>query len=166
MAVRFPMSGEIAPLQRLPEGIRAELLIIFENRCLARYRAARKDDAAIIGAGGPGEPDQRVLAGAAWPDHQNQPAGPERARRMIRYGRHLSHATRCPSRQTLPTTGISWATWTRIRSPRFPTAISPRSARPPASAGVLVTVRTADARSMAGTCRGNCSAAINRLEGM
>src|SRR5947207_2981476 len=84
----------------------------------------------------------------------------------LRYGQRFGHATRCPSRQTLRTTGMSRAICTRIRSARFPTAISPRSARPTASAGVLVTVRTAEARSIAGTSRGNCSAAIRRLDGI
>ena len=57
-------------------------------------------------------------------------------------------------------------TWTRMRSARLPTAISPRSDRPTASAGAFVTVRMADARSIAATCCGSCSAAISRLEGM
>ena len=41
-----------------------------------------------------------------------------------------------------------------MMSARLPTAISPRSRSPTASAGVLVTVRTAEARSIAGTSRG------------
>ena len=44
-----------------------------------------------------------------------------------RYGRHIAHATRWPSRQTLRTTGTSCAICTRIRSARLPAAISPRS---------------------------------------
>ena len=34
----------------------------------------------ILGASGFGKPEQRVLAGAARTDHQNEPAGPDRGR--------------------------------------------------------------------------------------
>src|SRR5206468_8232303 len=104
--------------------------------------------------------------GAARADHEDQPAGTDGIGRIDGKNRSFAHATRLPSRQTLRTTGTSRATCTRIRSARLPTAISPRSLRPTASAGVLVTVRTAEARLIAGTSRGNCSAAIRRLDGM
>src|ERR1700738_4370047 len=166
MAMRLPVNREVALAPRLPEGLKAHLLVIFEGRGLPRHHAARKDDVAVIGAGGPGQPDQRILAGPAGTDHQDEATWSDRRQPMTCYGRSFGHATRRPSRQTLRTTGTSRATCTRIRSARLPAAISPRSARPTASAGVLVTVRIADARSMAGTRCGNCSAAISRLDGM
>ncbi len=164
--MRLPMNGEPALAACLPESLKIHLLIIFEGRSLPCHCTAWKDDVAVVGAGGPGQPDQRILAGAARTDHQNKPPWSDRRQPITGYGRSFRHATRRPSRQTLRTTGMSRATCTRIRSARLPMAISPRSLSPTASAGVLVTVRTADARSIAGTRCGNCSAAINRLEGM
>src|SRR5258708_37491129 len=166
MAMRLPLHREAAVRAALLEGLETYLLIILGSRRLPRHHPARKDDGAVIGAGGPRQGDQRVLAGAARTDHQDQPAGPDRGLQVIRYGWSLAHATRYPSRQTLRTTGVSRATCTRIRSARLPTAISPRSARPTASAGVLGTVLTAAARSIAATRCGNCSAALHKLEGV
>src|ERR1700738_4982733 len=166
MAGRFPVYRKAAACAGLLESLKTDVLIVLGSRGLARHHAAREDDSAVVGASGSRPPDQRILAGAARTDHQDQPAGADRGLLMTRYGRCFGHATRRPSRQTLRTTGVSRATCTLIRSARLPTAISPRSGRPTASAGVLVTVRTAAARSIAGTRCGNCSAAISRLEGM
>src|SRR3954464_14046118 len=166
MAMRLPMDSELVPRERLPESFKAHLLVVFKRRGFPRDDAARKNDADIHGAGCLGLADQCILSCSAWSHHQKQPAGPDRRPPSTGNLRHVPHPTRRPSRQTLRTTGTSRATCTRIRSARLPTAISPRSARPTASAGVLLTVRTADAKSIAGTCRGNCRAAISRLEGM
>src|SRR5665213_3454659 len=162
MAMRFPMHGVGIRCERLPECIEADLFVVLKLRSFAGDDTTRKHDVGVGGAGCFRQPKQRVLAGPARTDHQNEPARPDR----LRYRQGFAHATRCPSRQTSRTTGISRAMWTRITSARLPTAISPRSCRPTASAGDLVTVRTAAARSIAGTCRGNCIAPINRLEGM
>src|SRR5258708_11237560 len=140
MAMRLPMRREVAVSAALLEGVKSHLLIILASRRLRRHHPARKDDGAVIGAGGPRQGDQRVLAGAARTDNQDQPARADRGLQVIRYGWSFAHATRCPSRQTLRTTGVSRATCTRIRSARLPTAISPRSARPTAPAGVFVSV--------------------------
>src|SRR3954447_1043034 len=166
MAVGFPMHGVFVPRQRLLKGAWVHLFIVFGYRSFPGDDSAWKHNVAVVRAGRLCKPKQRVLAGAARPDHQNQPARPDGHGLIGGDGRYIGHATRCPSRQTLRTTGTSRATWTRIKSARFPTAISPRSMSPTASAGALVTVRTADARSIAGTCRGNCNAPISRLEGM
>src|ERR1700719_11500 len=149
MAVRFPMHGVVAARERISERVQAHLFIFLGRRGLAGDHAARKDDVGIVGTGGLGKTEQGILAGAAGADHQNQPAGSDRGCTMIRDGRCFRHATRRPSRQTLRTTGISRATWTRIRSARLPLAISPRSESPTASAGVLVTVRMAGGRTVA-----------------
>ena len=69
MAMRFPMNSKIAPSDRLPEGIEAHLLVIFERRGFPRHHAARKNDVAIFGTGGPGQTKQRILAGTARTDH-------------------------------------------------------------------------------------------------
>src|ERR1700691_3235669 len=164
MAMGFPMYGVVAAGHRLFECILTDLLIVLGRRGFACDHAARKDNVWILGASRFGEPQQRVLAGTAWSDHQNKPAGRDHRWRMICIGGSVHHATRWPSRQTLRTTGMPRATCTRIRSARLPATISPRSVRPTASAGVLVTVRTAEAKSIAGTRRGNSSAAIRRLE--
>src|SRR5260370_30110661 len=164
--MRFPVPREAAAGAGLLESLKTDVLIVLGSRGLPRHRAAREDDGSVIGAGGSRQSNQRILAGAARTDHQDQPAGPDRGLQVIRYGWCFGHATRRPSRQTLRTTGVSRATCTRMRSARLPTAISPRSARPTASAGVLVTVPTAAARSMARTRSGDCSAPLNRLEGV
>src|SRR6185369_15245866 len=167
MAVSFPMHGILATRQRLLKGAGADLFVLLRCRRFACNHAARKHDVAIVSTGCLGKAEQRILAGAAWADHQHQPARPDRGGLIYCCGcQRLRHATRRPSRHTLRTTGMPRATCTRIKSARLPAAISPRSARPTASAGVLVTVRTAAARSIAGMCCGNCSAAIKRLEGM
>src|SRR3984893_17429733 len=166
MAVRFPVYREAAACAGLLESLKTDVLIVLGCRGLPRHHAAWENDGSVIRASGSRQPDQRILAGAARTDHQDEPARPDRGLLAIRYDGCFGHATRRPSRQTLRTTGVSRATCTLIRSARLPTAISPRSGRPTASAGVLVTVRTAAARSIAGTRCGNCSAAISRLEGM
>ncbi len=74
MAMRFPVNREITLAARLLEGIEAQLLIIFEGRGFPGHHAARKNDAAVIGAGGPRQAEQRILAGAARTDHQDEPA--------------------------------------------------------------------------------------------
>jgi hypothetical protein len=74
MAVGLPMRREIAAQARLPERLEADLLIIFEGGRFPRHHAARKDNVAVVGAGGPRQPDQRVLAGPARTYHQNEPA--------------------------------------------------------------------------------------------
>ena len=98
--------------------------------------------------------DQRVLAGAARADDQHEAAGADRRSRTRVddpgacsqfMPRAAPRTTRCAPPEPLA------ATRTRIRSARLPAAISPRSVRPTASAGVLVTVRTAAGRSMLGT---------------
>src|SRR5258708_33395166 len=154
MAMRLPMHREGAVRAALLEGLKTPLLISLGSRRLPRHHPARKDDGAVIGAGGPRQGDQRVLAGTARTDHQDQPARADRGLQVIRYGWSFAHATRYPSRQTLRTTGVSRATCTRIRSARLPTAISPRSARPTASAGGFVPGRAAAARSMGGARAG------------
>ena len=78
MAVRFPMHGVFVARQRLLEGAGAHLFVVLGGRCLPGDHAPWKDDAAIIGAGGFCKPEQRILAGAARTDHQNQPAGSDR----------------------------------------------------------------------------------------
>ena len=78
MAVRFPVHGVFVPRQRRLEGTETDLLIVLGRRCLARDHATRKHDAAILGAGRFGKPKQRILAGTARTDHQDQPARPDR----------------------------------------------------------------------------------------
>src|SRR5262245_26214942 len=105
---------------------------------------------------------QGVLAGAARARNNNQPARPDRLRPGCI---EPHHATRLPMRQTERITGTVSVTRIRTRSARLPTAISPRSLRPTASAGVLVTVRRAAGSLIVGTACGRISAAINRLAG-
>src|SRR4051812_5407581 len=163
--MRFPVDGEGAAGLCLTERLRRDLRIILEFRRLARHHAAREHHIVVIRAGGLRQTDQRILAGTRRADHQHQPAGADPACLRFGYHRGVGHATRCPSRQTLRTTGTSCATWTRITSARLPTAISPRSTSPTASAGRLVTVRIALARSMDGTLVESCNAPIRRLDG-
>src|SRR3954466_14404240 len=166
MAMGIPMHRKMTALDRFLKRAGADLFIVLGRRGLPRDRAARKHDAGIIRASGLCQTQQRILAGAAGADDENELAGSDRVSAAGGEGQSFGHATRSPSRQTLRTTGMSRATCTRIRSARLPVAISPRSESQTASAGALVTVRTADARSIAGTCCGSCSAAINRLDGM
>ena len=79
----------------------------------------------------------RAMAGRVG---QPMPVGNEGAGTDRQRSRHM---TRCPSRHTVRTTGTLWSTMTRTRSARLPTAISPRSVKPAASAGVFDTMRTA-----------------------
>src|SRR3954467_14190513 len=105
--------------------------------------------------------DQCILAGTARANDKNEPSGSDPLRQR---GINAAHATRFPARQTLRTAEPFEATWTRMRSARLPTVISPRSVSPTASAGDLVTVRTAAARSMFAAMAGNLRAASKRLE--
>src|SRR5258707_12632630 len=116
MAMRLPMHREGAVRAALLEGLKTHLLIILGSRRLPRHHPARKDDGAVIGAGGPRQGDQRVLAGAARTDHQDQPARADRGLQVIRYGWGFAHAPPWPSSQTAGTT-VAWrAARTRIRS--------------------------------------------------
>src|SRR5262245_1461730 len=168
VAVRLPRQGERSLGRGLVEIVACKGVVVLRQRGRPRDDASRKHDGGVIATRRAGAVDQRVLAGAARPDHQHQAAGPDQAGPRVAGPRveHPTHATRLPHRHTLRTTGTWCATRTRIRSARLPVAISPRSLRPTASAGVLVTVRTAAARSMAGTASGSRKAAISKLAGM
>ena len=74
MTMRFPMHGIRIFHARLVEGIMADLLIVLEGRGFACDHAARKHDAEIICTGRLRKAKQRILAGPAWADHQNEPA--------------------------------------------------------------------------------------------
>ena len=116
------------------------------GRCLptttpTASHAAWKDDTAVARARDFRQTEQHILSCSARANDQNQAAWPEGGRPIHRHRWRIHHATRCPSRQTLRTTGMPPETCTRIRSARLPTMISPRSSRPTASAGVLVTVQ-------------------------
>src|SRR5262245_55938754 len=140
--------------------------MIFGRRSWTRDHAPGKDDARIDAAFLARVSEQGILAGSARAHHQDEPAGSDalvRERRPLPGGR-WAHATLRAPRQTQRTAAISSTTRTQMRSARLPGATSPRSQRPMASAGVLVTVRTAAARSIGATC-GSRSAAISRLDG-
>jgi len=79
MAMRLPIHRKLALDARQPKGLRAHLLITFVSRGRARHHAARKDQAAVTGAADLREAYQRVLAGAARADHQDEPARSDRA---------------------------------------------------------------------------------------
>src|SRR5260370_9642940 len=101
MAMRFPMHREAAVRAALPEGLKTHLLIILGSRRLPRHHPAREDNGAVVGTGGPRQGDQRVLAGAARTDHQDQPARADRGLQGIRYGWPRPHPTPCPPPPTL-----------------------------------------------------------------
>jgi hypothetical protein len=77
-------------------------------------RRARKNDAAVIRTGCLGQLNQCVLTGPARTDYQNEPAGSDRGQQLTGYGRRVRHATRCPSRHALRTTGTSRTTTPRL----------------------------------------------------
>src|ERR1700730_17136538 len=85
MAVRFPVYREATACAGLLESLKTDVLIVLGSRGLPRHHTAREDDSAVIRAGGSRQPDQRILAGAARTDHQDQPAGPDRGLLAIRY---------------------------------------------------------------------------------
>src|SRR5262249_22216711 len=143
--------------RRLVECCLAHHVVIFRRTRGARDDATDDDNAVVAARRFAHMIEQRVLAGAARADHEDEMAGADQI------ARRRCHATRRPSRHTLRTTGIVPTLRTRMRSARRPGAISPRSARPTASAGVLVTVRTAVARSMPSHTVGITTAAASRL---
>src|SRR5215813_7749672 len=136
--------------------------MVFVGGGLAGDDALRKHYLGIAAQPKARESQQGVLAGAARAGNDDDPARPDR-RRAGCVGAH--HTTRRAMRHTERTTGTFSVRRMRTRSARLPTAISPRSLRPTASAGVLVTVRRAAGRSIAGTACGRIRAAINRLAG-
>ena len=126
MAMRFPMHRKLALRLRPPKRLETELV---------RYPRRTKPPASPRGA------ERRPChhrrrrpwpARSAYPCRHRSARPPEPAGRARspwqRHGR-ISPVPpsrhRCPSRQTLRTTGTSRATWTRIRSARLPAAISP-----------------------------------------
>src|SRR5262247_227833 len=167
--VRLPPERKGGGCDRTPEHLVRDGVVILERCRGARDDTTGEDDGRIIRALRARAGDQRILAGAARADHQDQAARPDlvgRRREKVPRAGEPAHATRLPRSQVVRTIGTAPATWTRIRSARLPTAIAPRSVSPTASAGVLLTVRTAAARSMPGATVGSRSAAINRLAGM
>ena len=94
--MRVPMHGEIAVFARAGEFVGAQRNVVFVGRGRTRHDAARENDVGIVGTGRLRQPQQRVLAGAARADHEDQPPGPDRAHlpRCRRDG--LAHATRPP----------------------------------------------------------------------
>jgi hypothetical protein len=77
MAVRFPVHGIFIARQRFLKGAGTNFLIILRSRRMACDHAAWKDNAAILGEGGPGKAKQGILARAARPDHGDQPTRPD-----------------------------------------------------------------------------------------
>src|SRR5262249_46243839 len=139
VAVRAPPDRKRAVGRRLLEGGRRHEFIVFENGGRPRDDAGGKDDARVALAGRAGGRDQRILAGAARSDDQHQPPRTD----QFRSGGERAQSCRNPA---------------HMRSVRLPTAISPRSRNPTASAGVLLTMRTAAASSMSATACGRRNA--------
>src|SRR5690606_7118754 len=128
---------------------RVDAVVIFElGDGLAGYHATREDDARIVGQPRLCRADQRILAGPGGADDENKCT---RTRHQL---------TRRPCRHTPRTTGAVSALRTRTRSARMPTAISPRSSRCAARAGLRVTSPTDSGSEIPSTTSGSWNAAI------
>ena len=60
----LPMHGKIAMIEPAAEFVRTDGNVILGRRRLARDNTAGEDDLAVLGAGGLGKTEQRILAGS------------------------------------------------------------------------------------------------------
>src|SRR5262249_27161322 len=135
VAVGVPPEGKPAVRDHSIERLGTDGVVTLRPRGRAGHHASGKHHARIVRAGRTRAVYQRILAGAARTDHQNEAPGADHG--TPHSGECASidepaHATRLPRRHTARTIGTSRTTRTRIRSARLPSAISPRSSKPTA----------------------------------